>query len=113
MDFKLNSFEELDRFIPLDERTSSEIHQPAHSPIVMQHLSAHFSKKHRAGKTVTVIKGFECSDHQIEEIARMIKKTMSVGGSVKNREIIIQGNDRSKIIQILSKQGHRVKKVGG
>lgn len=110
---KFNSLEELEGLLSPDERTSSEIQQPIYSPIEKQNLTAHFSKKHRAGKIVTVIKDFHCSDLQIEEIARLIKKTIGVGGSVKNREIMIQGNYRSKIIEILSKQGHRIKKIGG
>ncbi len=110
---KLNSFEELKGLIPLDLRTSKEEHTTIRSPIKKQNLTAHFSKKHRAGKIVTVLRDFHCSDFQIEEMARMIKKSIGVGGTVKNKEIVIQGNYRSKIIEILSKHGHNVKKVGG
>ncbi|MCY4215493.1 MAG: translation initiation factor [Flavobacteriaceae bacterium] len=110
---KFNRFEDLKGLIPPNEKTSSEKQTFNPSPIEKQNLTAHFSKKHRAGKIVTVLKDFQCNDLQIEELARLIKKSIGVGGSIKNREIIIQGNYRSKIIDILSKQGHTIKKVGG
>ena len=78
-----------------------------------QHLEAHFSNKGRAGKTVTVIKGFEGTPEQQKNLAKKLKQHCGGGGSVKDDTIIIKGNMRDKIINFLQKDGHQVKRVGG
>lgn len=78
-----------------------------------QYLEAHFSNKGRGGKTVTVIKGFVGSDSERKQLAKMLKTKCGVGGSVKNNDIIIQGNFRDKIMAILKEKNYNVKRVGG
>ena len=78
-----------------------------------QYLEAHFSNKGRGGKTVTVIKGFQGSEADLKVLGKLLKTKCSVGGTVKDGEIIIQGNFRDKIIQILKNKGYQVKRVGG
>ena len=78
-----------------------------------QLLEAHFSKKGRGGKIVTIIKGFEGSEQQLKKLGKSIKNKLGVGGSVKNGEIIIQGNNRDKVVSFLIEQGFKVKKIGG
>ena len=78
-----------------------------------QELECHFSKKGRAGKVATVIKGYVGNNNEIRELAKELKKKLSVGGTVKNGQIIIQGNYREKIIGILSDMGFKLKRVGG
>lgn len=78
-----------------------------------QLLEAHFSNKGRGGKTVTIISGFQGSESDLKDLGKLLKTKCGVGGSVKDAEIIIQGNYRDKIMQILQKEGYRVKRVGG
>ncbi len=78
-----------------------------------QFLEAHFSNKGRGGKVVTIIKGFEGTENELKDLAKLLKTKCGVGGSTKDGEIIIQGNYRDKIMQILQKDGYHVKRVGG
>jgi len=78
-----------------------------------QYLEAHFSNKGRGGKTVTIVKGFQGSESNLKALGKLLKTKCSVGGTVKDGEIIIQGNYRDKIIQILQKEGYHTKRVGG
>jgi len=78
-----------------------------------KYLEAHFSNKGRAGKTVTLIRGFEGEVQDLKAIAKILKNAVGVGGTVKDGEIIIQGNYREQLIKILSDMGHNVKRVGG
>ncbi len=78
-----------------------------------QLLEAHFSKKGRGGKIVTIIKGFEGNEQELKKLGKEIKGKIGVGGSVKDGEIIIQGNNRDKIVDFLKTKGFKVKKIGG
>ena len=90
-----------------------EPHEPEAAVFEKQHLEAHFSNKGRAGKTVTLIKGFDGEVQDLKALAKTLKNTIGVGGTVKDGEIIIQGNYREQLIKLLSDMGHHVKRVGG
>lgn len=78
-----------------------------------QHLEAHYSSKGRAGKMVTVVKGFEGKEEDLIDLGKRLKKKCGVGGSVKDGDILIQGDVREKIMQTLKEEGYKVKRVGG
>ncbi len=71
-------------------------------------------RKGRGGKEVTLVKGIGRPDSYLKDIAKDIKSQCGVGGTAKNGEIIIQGNHRDKVVDILKKKGFvNTKKAGG
>ncbi len=73
-----------------------------------QKLRLSLSKKHRAGKEVTLVTNFVGRKEDLERLGKTLKQKCGVGGSVKDGEIIIQGDQREKLKAILSKLGYRV-----
>ena len=67
----------------------------------------------RKGKPTTVIEGYEGTDADFKMLAKEIKTKLSVGGTFKDDAIIIQGDYRDKIMQLLKEKGFKVKRVGG
>jgi len=77
-----------------------------------QQLEAHLDKKNRGGKVATIIKGFVGTSDDLKALGKELKTLCGVGGSVKDQEIIIQGNFRDKIMDYLKNKGYKVKRVG-
>jgi predicted translation initiation factor SUI1 len=71
-------------------------------------------RKRKGGKEVTVVQGIGRPDSQLKDLASTLKTKCGVGGSAKNQEILIQGNQRDKVIQLLKEMGfHNTKSAGG
>ena len=79
----------------------------------IQYLEVWIDKKHRGGKVATLVKGFIGSEADLKALGKLLKSKCGVGGSAKDGEIIIQGNMREKVMEILEKEGYNYKKVGG
>ena len=77
-----------------------------------QHLKVCIDK-HRAGKIAVIIKDFIGTTDDLKDLGKRLKSKCGVGGSAKNGEIIIQGNVRDKVLELLKKEGFNYKRVGG
>ena len=78
-----------------------------------QKIRIRLDKKHRGGKAVTLIEGFVGKDVEKEELGKKLKTFCGTGGSVKDGEIIVQGDNRDKILQWLIKSGYTSAKKAG
>jgi translation initiation factor 1 len=112
---KLGSFSDLGGFVfSTDDNFDFSSEEKTETlPNNEQYLEAHFSNKGRGGKTVTVIKGFDGTEEDLKALGKKLKTKCGVGGSTKDGEIIIQGNYRDKIIELLKKDNYNVKRIGG
>lgn len=78
-----------------------------------QKLYVSIDRKSRAGKEVTLIEGFIGTEEDLKELGKILKSKCGVGGTVKNGEVLIQGNFKEKIVAILTEMGYSVKTKGG
>ena len=75
-------------------------------PKNQQKLRVGIEKKGRGGKTVTLIKGFIGSEEDLKDLGKLLKTKCGVGGSAKEGEIIIQGEFKQRIIELLKVEGY-------
>ncbi|OFY52079.1 MAG: translation initiation factor 1 [Bacteroidetes bacterium GWF2_41_31] len=74
-----------------------------------QSLIVSLDKKQRRGKKVTLIEGFVGNENDLKELGKILKSKCGVGGSVKDNQIIIQGDFKEKIAEILRQSGYKTK----
>jgi len=78
-----------------------------------QDLRVSIDRKQRKGKAVTLVTGFVGSDDDLKDLAKMLKSKCGVGGTAKDGEILIQGEFAEKVVELLKKEGYKVKRSGG
>ena len=90
-----------------EESNSTETLAPG-----QQQLRIRLDTKHRAGKAVTLVEGFIGKEEDLQELGKKLKSYCGTGGSAKDGEIIIQGDQRAKVMQWFLKNGYKnVKKI--
>ncbi|MGE0078350.1 MAG: translation initiation factor [Bacteroidales bacterium] len=90
-----------------------EEEQPLESKMPnQQSLLVTFERKHRGGKSVTLIKNFIGTTEEMEDLCKKIKTKCGVGGAIKEGEILIQGEIKQKVAELLKEWGYKVKVSG-
>ena len=107
MDFK----DQLKKHFPNHELTDNNYDVKEVGSLQIDPIICKYEK--RKGKALTILEGFTINDIELKNIAKELKKKLSVGGSFKDDYIIIQGNYRDKIMEILHSKGFKTKRVGG
>ncbi len=91
--------------LPVDETDEQQTIESS-----QQKLRIRLDTKHRAGKAVTLVEGFAGATAEREDLGKKLKSFCGTGGSVKDGEIIVQGDNRDKVLQWLHKNGYKLAK---
>ncbi|SHK04728.1 translation initiation factor [Pseudozobellia thermophila] len=105
--------DQLKNLFPDHEPQAEEISQDKEGDIWLQDEPIICKYEKRKGKPTTILEGYNGADGDFKKLAKEIKTKLSVGGSFKNGQVIIQGDYRDKIMELLKKKGFSVKRVGG
>lgn len=97
------------RDLNLDTEQEEKVLLPASQQLLMLHRET----KGRGGKAVVIVRGFAGSEADLAALGKLLKAHCGTGGSVKDGEIIIQGDQRAKVESYLQSKGYRTKNVGG
>ena len=87
----------------IDENDADEILMLPHK---QQKLRLSMERAGRGGKTVTIIRGFIGSDKEMDALCKLLKQKCGVGGTTKDGEIVIQGDHRPRLLEILKNEGY-------
>lgn len=88
------------------EYTTEQVEEPDTLEPARQELRISLSKKQRGGKEVTLITGFVGREEDLAELGRLLRQRCGVGGSAKDGEILIQGDQRAKLRNLLPSLGY-------
>ncbi len=80
-------------------------------PKAKQKLRVALDKRNRGGKKVTIVADYKGPESEIEELGKILKVKCGVGGAVKDKEIIIQGDFRDRVVQLLQDMGYGARKL--
>lgn len=81
-------------------------------PAMKQNLRVQLDKRNRGGKVVTLVTGFIGTESDLAALGKMLKTKCGVGGTAKEGEIVVQGDHKQKVAELLTKEGYRVKVIG-
>ena len=114
---KQNQWKKLDGLVfstDPDYRMESNEEEIESAPAQQQRLRVMLDKRNRRGKAVTLVTGFEGNEEDLKALGKSLKSYCGVGGSVKEGEIIVQGDQRDKVLKYLLDKGYsQTKKSGG
>ena len=103
--------DQLKNLFPEHQETPEPVQEKSNVWLQEEPILCKYEK--RKGKPITILDGYNGANADFKILAKEIKKKLSVGGSFKDDKIIIQGDYRDKIMDMLKEKGFKVKRVGG